>query len=68
MSVGSTKLQYSLKNLRKHWEEAQEGWADQVRQDFDDRHLKPMETQVSATMRSMDKLAEVMAKMRQECS
>jgi hypothetical protein len=68
MAVGSTKLQYALKNLRKHWEEAQEGWSDQVREDFDDKHMKPMESQVSAAMRSMDRLGEVLAKMRKDCS
>jgi hypothetical protein len=68
MSVGSTKLQYALKNLRKHWEEARESWSDQVGQDFDDKHLRPMETQVAAAMRGMDRLGEVMGKMRKECS
>jgi hypothetical protein len=68
VSVGSTKLQYALKNLRKHWEEARESWSDQVRETFDEKHLRPMETQVAATVRGMDKLAEMMNKMRQECS
>ena len=68
MNIGSTKLQYALKNLRKHWEEARESWSDQVGQDFDDKHLRPLETQVSATMRGMDKLSEVITKMKQECS
>jgi hypothetical protein len=67
MSGGSTKLQYALKNLRKHWEMARESWSDQVCEDFDDKHLKPMETQVNATMRGMDKIAEVMNRMKQEC-
>jgi hypothetical protein len=68
MGAGSTKLQYALKTLRQRWEEAKEGWSDQVRDEFDDKHLKPMETQVAATMRGMDHIAEVMTKMKQECS
>ncbi|HEV3122595.1 MAG TPA: hypothetical protein VGY53_11860 [Isosphaeraceae bacterium] len=68
MSGGSTKLQYALQNLRMRWEEAQEMWNDSVRVDFDNKHLKPLETQVSATVRAMEKIGEIMAKMKQECS
>lgn len=67
MSAGMTKLQYSLKTLRAHWEEARIHWQDQVGQDFEDRHLRPMETQVDGALRAMDKLAEVMMKMKRDC-
>jgi hypothetical protein len=68
MSAGSTKLQYALQNLRLRWEEAQQMWNDMVRVEFDNKHIKPMETQVSSTVRAMDKIAEITAKMKQECS
>jgi len=68
MSEGSTKLQYALKSLRARWEETKEGWSDQVRDDFERKHLSPMETQVSATIRGMDKLGEIIAKVRRDCS
>lgn len=68
MSAGSTKLQYALKTLKAHWEETKDGWADEVRQNFEDKHLIPMESQVAATMRGMDKLGEIMARVRQDCS
>ena len=68
MSAGSTKLQYALKNLRLRWEETQEMWNDAVRVEFETRHLHPMETQVGATVRAMDKIYEIMQKMKQECS
>ncbi len=68
MSAGSTSLQYALKNLRQHWEEAKESWQDQVRHDFERNHLQPMESQVAGAVRAMDRLAEVTAKMRRECS
>ncbi len=68
MSAGSTTLQYALKNLRQHWEAAKEGWQDQVRHDFERNHIQPLEAQVSGAIRAMDRLAEVTAKMRRECS
>ncbi|HEV3167004.1 MAG TPA: hypothetical protein VGZ22_23545 [Isosphaeraceae bacterium] len=68
MSAGANKLQYALKTLKTHWEETKEGWTDQVRDNFEEKHLRPMETQVSATVRGMDQLAEVIAKVKQELS
>ena len=68
MNAGSTKLQYALKTLRAHWEQARGSWQDQVAQDFEDRQLKPMEYQVDSAMRGMDKLSEVMMKMKRDCS
>ncbi len=65
---GSNKLTYAIKNLRKHWEIAKEHWQDQVQRDFEQNHLFPLETRVNATIRSMDKLAEVTAKVRRDCS
>jgi len=68
MSEGSTKLGYAIKTLRIRWEEAKEGWQDSVREDFEKHHLIPLEKQAASTALGMDKLAEVLAKARQECS
>ncbi len=67
MSTGMSALQYALKTLRAHWDEAKLSWQDQVSRDFEERHLGPMETQVEAAMRGMGKLAEVMVKVRRDC-
>lgn len=68
MSEGSTKLQYALKSLRLKWDETKETWTDQVRQDFERKHLAPLDTQVSSTIRAMDHIAEIIGKMRRDCS
>jgi len=65
---GSTKLTYAIKNLRKHWENAKTHWQDQVAKDFESNHLFPLETRVNAVVRGMDKLAEVSAKVKKDCS
>jgi hypothetical protein len=65
---GSTKLTYAIKNLRKHWEIAKTHWQDQVAKDFEGNYLMPLETRVNAVARSMDKLAEVTAKVKRDCS
>ncbi len=68
MSEGATKLNYAIKTLRRKWEEAAPSWQDQVRADFEARHIEPLLTQVSATIRGMNSLDEIMQKMRRDCS
>lgn len=68
MSEGATKLQYALKTLRTKWEEAKEGWQDQVRDDFERQFLGPIETQVEATVRGMEKLSEIFSRVKRDCS
>jgi len=65
---GSTKLTYAIKNLRKHWELAKTQWLDQVAKDFEANHIFPLETRVNAVSRGMDKLGEVTAKVKRDCS
>ena len=36
--------------------------------DFESNHLFPLETRVNAVIRGMDKLAEVTAKVKSDCS
>ncbi len=64
---GSTKMTYAIKNLRKHWELARVHWQDQNAQDFEAKHLFPLETRCNAVIRGMDKLAEVTAKVKRDC-
>jgi predicted transcriptional regulator len=68
MSEGATKLNYAIKTLRRHWDEISPHWQDAVRADFEARHLDPLITQVTATVRGMNQLDEVLQKMRRDCS
>ena len=68
MSAGSARLKYALKALREHWDVAREHWDDKVALDFEKNHLAPLEQQVDHALRGMDKLSEVLAKVRHECS
>lgn len=66
--AGTSKLQHALKTLRAHWDSTQDGWRDQVRRDFEERHLAPLDAQVTQTIRAMDTLADVFAKIYRDCS
>lgn len=68
MSAGSARLKHALKNLREHWETTRTLWDDSVARDFEKNHLTPLDQQVDNALRGMDKLSEVLAKVRQDCS
>jgi hypothetical protein len=63
VSAGTAKLEHARKNLRVHWDATKDDWSDQVRQNFEEKHLAPMETRVQATIRGMDQLAMVLSQM-----
>lgn len=68
MSSGPARLKHSMKTLNEHWDITKESWADSVARDFEKNHLIPLELQVNTTLRGMDKLGEILIKVRQECS
>lgn len=69
MNLGSNRLHQAMKTLMRHWDETKDaGWSDQVRQDFEDHHLAPLERQIVATIKGMEDLAEVITKIRKQCS
>ena len=67
MSAGSARLNYALKTLRERWDETKTQWADKVAQDFEKNHLDPLENQSVNAMRGMEKLSEILHKVKQDC-
>ena len=67
MSEGATKLNYAVKTLRRRWDEVVPYWQDQVRVDFEAKHIDPLITQATATIHGMNQLDEVLKQMRREC-
>ena len=68
MSAGSARLQHAIKTLREQWEATREQWSDSVSRDFEKNHLVPLEQQVNSALRGMDKISEVLNKVRHDCS
>ncbi len=68
MSAGAARLNFSLKTLRERWDAAKEQWSDQISRDFEKNHLDPLEQQSESAMRAMDKIVEVLHKIRQDCA
>jgi hypothetical protein len=68
LNVSSSKLKDALKELRARWEETRAHWKDDVAQDYDDHHWRPLEMQTEVALRAIDRLSEELAKARQDCS
>ena len=68
LTTGWTELNSALKTMRLLWEEIQGSWNDPVSRDFEANHWQPLETQVVATLRAMDRLAPILARAQRECS
>jgi hypothetical protein len=68
MSAGGARLKHAMKALNEHWDITREKWADHVAADFEKNHLQPLEHQVNTALLGMQKLAEVLNKVRQECA
>ncbi len=67
LSTGSGKLNLLLKELRLRWEETRHIWNDPVSQAFEEKHTGPLEMQIVATLRELDRLALAIDQARREC-
>ncbi|CAN5482088.1 hypothetical protein BH10PLA2_BH10PLA2_31430 [soil metagenome] len=68
MGTSWTQLTNSFTVLRANWDNLKDDWRDQAQEDFETRYWNPMEAQVKAVLRAMDRLAPHLAKAREECS
>jgi hypothetical protein len=67
LSAGSAKLSYALKTLRARWDMTQLHWTDDVRHDFEEHYLKPVEEEILATLNATYVLSQILLKAQQEC-
>jgi hypothetical protein len=68
MSAGSARLQHTLKTLREKWTITKEYWDDKNAREYDKNHLFPLEQQSTTAIHGMDKIAEVLSKLKHDCS
>jgi hypothetical protein len=65
--AGTGKLSFALKTLRACWDSTQGEWSDDVRQDFEENHLTPIEQELLAAVNATSNLAQTLTKALQEC-
>ena len=64
LKMTSSQLDSAFKTLRQRLEETKALWNDPVSRRFEKEHWIPLETQVQATQREMERLAQVIAQAR----
>jgi hypothetical protein len=65
---GAARLKAAMKSLQEHWLATEATWSDSVRQRFEERYILPMDPAAEAAINGMRKLAEVLEKVRRDCS
>jgi hypothetical protein len=68
LSTGRYQLYSALKDLCLHWDEVRPRWTDVVRQEFERDFWAQVEPRVGAALAAIDRLAQVMTRLKQECS
>jgi hypothetical protein len=68
LDVGRYRIMTAHKTLLERWEETRLVWQDSVRAEFDRDHLEPLAPMLATTLGAIDQLAQVLGRLRQECS
>jgi hypothetical protein len=68
MSAGHARLKHAMKTLNENWEYTREWWADKNALDFEKNHLVPVQGQVEHALRGMEKLSDILQKLKADCS
>jgi hypothetical protein len=67
LNTGWIELNNSLKTLNDNWEEAKNYWKDTVTEEFEESFLHPLELQIKATLRGIERLTPALLKLQQDC-
>ena len=68
LSIVASTLHHSMKTLRQRWDDTGDDWRDAVRQNFEENHLAAIEPQLLATLKAVNRLSQVFARAREDCS
>jgi hypothetical protein len=65
---GTPRLNHALKDLRVAWDATEDGWRDKLRVDMGENYVEPLAAQATITLRAMDELADLFARIYRDCS
>lgn len=68
LDTGRYQLHSTYKTASAHWDQTQLAWRDQVAKEFEEQTWLPLEKQVKQVLSAIDRLGQIMARARQECS
>ena len=55
------------KELSRSWQETQDQWRDQKRNDFDETYMRPLFESIENAVTAMEDLDKILKKIRQDC-
>ena len=64
--AGSSRVKHAIRTLREHWRAVEPNWDDSVSRRFEERHLAPLDPATDAALISMQKLAELLDRVRRD--
>jgi hypothetical protein len=68
LDTGRYQLYSALKVLRARWDQTQDTWDDLVRRKFGEDVFEPLEQRTQVALTAIDRLAQVVTRLKQECS
>jgi hypothetical protein len=68
MATGRYQISSAMKTLRVRWDETCMSWRDAVRREFTERYWNTLEGELPKLETVIDRLDQVLAQARQECS
>jgi hypothetical protein len=66
--AGVNRMRHAFKSLQDQWLATEATWNDSVRHRFEERYIMPIEPAVDSAINGMQKLAEVLDRLRRDCS
>ena len=66
--AGASRLKHALRSLIEQWRATEPTWNDAVRRRFEDRYIAPLDPATDAALNGMAKVAEVLDRVRRDCS
>jgi hypothetical protein len=66
--AGRGRLYDAIQTLQNRWADVEPHWTDQVRQEFEEKIWEPLNFMTEDALRAIDRLAQVFAQARRECT
>lgn len=68
LDTGRYQLYSALKVLKARWDQTQDVWDDLVRRKFAEDVWEPLEQRTQSALSAIDRLGEIITRLKQECS
>jgi hypothetical protein len=66
-SANAARLDTLTRTLMERWQQTRHLWRDAKAQEFEDRYLRPLESEVRSAIGAVERLEAVLRKIRSDC-